>query len=64
MLSMQLQLCYDRGDLVVMGLTWWVISPVREDGEKGVYNGCPLLEQGEDHLQPLWAQQLKQLEGE
>lgn len=45
-------------------LTWWVTSLVREDGEKGVYNGCPLLEQGEDHLQPIWAQQLEQLEGE
>lgn len=45
-------------------LTWWVTSLVRGDGEEGVDNGCPLLEQSEDHLQPLWAQQLEKLEGE
>ncbi len=45
-------------------LTWWVASPVRWDAEEGVDNGRPSLEEGGDHIQPLWAQQLKQLEGE
>lgn len=43
-------------------LTWWVASPVRWDGEEAVNDGCPSLEEGGDHLQPLWAQQLEQLE--
>lgn len=45
-------------------LTWWVASPVRWDGEEGVDNGHPSLEESGDHLQPLWAQQFEQLEGE
>lgn len=45
-------------------LTWWVASPVRWDAEEGVDDGRPSLEEGGDHLQPLWAQQLEQLEGE
>lgn len=45
-------------------LTWWEASSVRRDSEEGVDDGHPLLEEGGDHLQPLWAQQLEQLEQE
>ena len=45
-------------------LTWCVASPVRWHRDEGVHDSCPSLEEGGDHLQPLWAQQLEQLEGE
>lgn len=45
-------------------LTWWVTSPLRWDGEEGVYDCRPLLEESGDHLQPLWPQELKQLKEE
>lgn len=50
------------GDMPAMGLTWWIDSPVRLDAEEGVNNGRPSLQKGWDHVQPLWAEQLKQLE--
>ena len=45
-------------------LTCQVAKPVGWDGEERVDDGRPSLEEGGDHLQPLWAQQLEQLEGE
>lgn len=45
-------------------LTWQVTSPLRWDGEEGVYNCRPVLEESGDHLQPLWPQELKQLKEE
>lgn len=45
-------------------LTCWEAGPVSWHGEEGVDDGHPSLEEDGDHLQPLWAQQLEQLEGE
>jgi len=58
--------------VVTMAMTWlpwgcltcWVAGPVSRDAEEGVDDGRPAPEEDGDHIQPLWAQQLEQLEGE